>query len=77
MTLERGQEVYVLFEGVFALDSTVDDAQSDWVTVRTPAGARLKLPIEAVAEWDVETPLGSDGRLGSCVRLDPRVPHGM
>lgn len=63
MTFEHGHEVYVLFEGVFALDSTVDEARSHWVTVRTPTGARIELPIEAVAEWDVETPLGPDGRL--------------
>jgi hypothetical protein len=63
MTFEHGHEVYVLFEGVFALDSTVDEARSDWVTVRTRRGARVDLPIEAVAEWDVETPVCPDGRL--------------
>ena len=45
MRFEHGHEVYVLFEGVFALDSTVDDAHSDWVTVRTSTGARIELPI--------------------------------
>jgi hypothetical protein len=70
---EHGHEVYVLFEGVFALDSTVDDAHSDWVTVRTSTGARIELPIEAVAEWDVETPLGPDGRLASCEARSARA----
>lgn len=57
MTFERGQEVYVLFEGVFALDETVDATTSNWIIVRTSAGLRVELPIEAVAEWDVETPV--------------------
>lgn len=63
MTLEPSQEVYVLFEGVFALDSTGDANRCGWVAVRTPSGARVELPIEAVAEWDVETPLCADGSL--------------
>jgi len=63
MTFEHGHEVYVLFEGVFALDFPVDTAISEWVTLRTPNGARIELPIEAVADWDVETPPRLDGRL--------------
>jgi hypothetical protein len=56
MTFERGHEVYVLFEGVFALDETVD-ATTNWIMLRTSSGVRVGLPIEAVAEWDVDTPL--------------------
>ena len=63
MTFDHGHEVYVLFEGVFALDYPVDTASSEWVTVRTPNGACVGLPIEAVAEWDVETPPRLDGHL--------------
>jgi hypothetical protein len=57
MTFERGHEVYVLFEGVFALDETVDATITNWIMLRTSSGIRVGLPIEAVAEWDVETPL--------------------
>ena len=58
MKIERGREVYVFFEGVFALDESVDTGTSGWVTVRTPSGVRVDLPVEAVAEWDVEAAAG-------------------
>ena len=58
MKVERGREVYVFFEGVFALDESVDTATSSWVIVRTPSGVRVDLPVEAVAEWDVEAAAG-------------------
>jgi hypothetical protein len=63
MTFEHGHEVYVFFEGVFTLDSAVDAQKNEWVTLRTPTGARIDLPIEAVAEWDVHTPVRPDGQL--------------
>lgn len=63
VTIEQSQEVYVIFEGVFALDSAWDAPRTGWVRVRTPSGVRVELPVEAVAEWDVETPLRPDGRL--------------
>jgi hypothetical protein len=63
MADETGPEVYVVFEGVFALDPAGARTDSGWVTVRTPSGARVDLPVEAVAEWDVDTPLRPDGRL--------------
>jgi hypothetical protein len=71
----RGHEVYVLFEDVLALDDDVDPLRDGHVYVRTRSGARLELPIECVAQWEVETPLGgeveipdqsrSNGRAGS------------
>ncbi len=58
MKIERGREVYVCFEGIFALDDAVDTGTSKWVTVCTPSGVRVELPVEAVAEWDVEVAVG-------------------
>jgi hypothetical protein len=58
MRVEPGHEVYVVIEGVFALDRAVDPETSDWVTVRLPSGARVELPIDAVADWDVDALVG-------------------
>lgn len=58
MRADPGHEVYVVFEGVFALDRGVDLEASDWVTVRLPSGARVQLPIDAVADWDVDALVG-------------------
>lgn len=71
MAFGTGQEVYVVFEGVFRLDpgATTD---SGWITVRTPSGARVELPVEAVAEWDVDTPVRPDGRLAEAAAPFPR-----
>jgi|GEM_PF-621399 len=55
MMFECGHEVYVFFEGVFALEENVDETTNDSVIVRTASGMRVEVPIEAV-EWDVETP---------------------
>lgn len=63
MAFETSQEVYVVFEGVFALEPGGASTGSGWVTVRTPSGARVELPVEAVAEWDVDTPVRPDGHL--------------
>lgn len=66
MTFDRGKEVYVFLEGVFTLEESVDAGTSSWVTVRTASGARIDLPIEAVAEWDVDSPIGpSTSRLAA------------
>ncbi|SER96807.1 hypothetical protein SAMN05216199_1624 [Pedococcus cremeus] len=71
MAVGTRQEVYVVFEGVFTLDpgATTDNG---WVTVRTPPGARVELPVEAVAEWDVDTPVRPDGRLSEVAAPFPR-----
>lgn len=63
MAFTTDEEVYVVFEGVFALERTAAGTDGGWVTVRTQSGARVELPIEAVAEWDVDTPLRRDGHL--------------
>jgi hypothetical protein len=57
MSHERGREVYVVFEGVFALDDAVDPTSTRWVALRTADGDRVSLPIDAVVEWDVDEPL--------------------
>jgi hypothetical protein len=63
MPFKDSQEVYVVFEGVFALEPAGTGRDSGWVTVRTPSGTRVDLPVEAVAEWDVDTPVRPDGQL--------------
>jgi hypothetical protein len=72
MASDTGQEVYVVFEGVFPLDTTDTGTPNGWVRVRTPSGAHVDLPVEAVAEWDVDTPVLPDGRLAGLGALRPR-----
>jgi hypothetical protein len=56
--IRRGREVYVLIEGIVELDEDVHPERDGYVNVRTHHGFRVALPIECVAEWEVDVPLG-------------------
>lgn len=57
MVFPSGHEVYVLLEGVFELDYDVDPQMDCAVRIRTRNGLRISLPIEYVADWDVDAPV--------------------
>jgi len=66
VVIPAGHEVYVLLEGVFQLDHAVDDvAEAEGgsptlVRVRTANGTRITLPIQLIAEWDVESVISAE-----------------
>jgi hypothetical protein len=76
MVFPSGHEVYVLLDGVFELDQDVDAENDCAVRIRARNGLRISVPIDYVADWDVDTPVrGAPLHTFSSTRCRPR-PRG-